>query len=91
MRRNIDILNEAHIRQIKLWLSFYGESQDDLCPWEHPCRASIFLCEAIFPRMGKAIIYDPCPCDSFGAAYVKRVARKVVKDWEERRMHNGIS
>jgi hypothetical protein len=40
--------------------------------------------------MGKAIIiYEPCPCVRFGAAYVKRVAKKVVKDWEERR-HNGI-
>ena len=77
MKRNLSKLTVGDFFQIRYWA--YHPDRRLYCPFEcHP--KSCQKCRDIFPKLD---VSDACPCDVSSVKYVTKVARQVIKDWEE--------
>lgn len=80
MKRNLSALPENANLMIRGWLaSKYAASK---CPWVRmsSCKYEGYdYCRAIFPTLP----FGPCPCSIFKLAYVRKVAKEVLKKLEE--------
>lgn len=85
MKRNLEHLNNWHLRRIERWLE--DKDPDKTCPFEGVQMDWSFLCEDLFPKLRKKarkpygiICNIPCPCTKYELTYVKQVAKQVLKE-----------
>lgn len=81
MKRDLSWINGNNIKNIVSWLSYHPSGKKkDLCPISR-CE----ICKAIFPKIPTTEGDDgcgACPCDAYGVSYVTRVAKQIIKEWE---------
>jgi len=70
MKRDLSNLTESDILKIKLWLA--GDPGN--CP-----KILCSTCDELFPKGGP---FCPCRDNNYGTAYVTRIAKEIVKEWE---------
>jgi len=79
MKRNLDNLTAGNIKGIKEWLD--KVDPETFCPfvdrsddYSNYCSK----CHDLLPSLDEGI----CPCEVYSLSYLRRVARKVIKQWE---------
>jgi len=81
MKRKIENLTYSHIRRIRIWLSLSSKEAEHRCPFSLFIDRC-FICQDIFPSLA---LGKNCPCRQFPRKYVRKVAKKVVKNWYKMR------
>ena len=74
MKRDLSNVTRGHLLALRRWLKTGNE---EICPFTQtgvPCEEDI--CYQVFPTL-KA---ERCPCLTFNANYVKKVAKQLIKE-----------
>lgn len=76
MKRDLSRINENNIKNIIRWVNLSSfDNKENICP----C-SSCETCRKIFPKLPKSGI---CPCNAYGVKYITRVAKRIIKEWND--------